>query len=286
MRFLLLGGDGRMEDCRARLSELGHTATFEKEGLPAPEEKAAEGPTAIVLPLPISRDGKSLHCPLSAGGEGPALGDVGRFLAHTLKKDPKQVRLFGGKVTEEFLSSLSPEGERLPLVDYEKEELFRARNARISAEGAIHALGERWELALFEVPMMILGSGHFASALASLLSGMGVPHSVFSRRRVKLPEIPVGTTLPLTALPAELGRFSVILNTVPVPLLDDGLLDRLRPGSLFLELSGAFPEAERERFLSRGIAYEALPGIPGRYAKASAGRLIADTVLSLTGGQA
>ncbi len=266
MRIALVGGDARMPYAARALAEADHEVTLSAHGETPLSPEALSHAEAVLLPMPLTRDGVHLHAPLS-----PLPVPLSPLFAML----PEGVPLLVGK-EDAVLRTLAG---RRPLLSYGTGETFWRRNSYTTAEGAISILLQRLPTTLSETPCLLLGSGHLACALLDLLSGLHAPVTVFARNTAPMPngERP----LSLSALPAEIGRFSVILNTVPVRLLDASLLRRAASGALLLELSSAPGVLDEGAVREAGITLITAPALPGRSAPATAGRTVADAVTAI-----
>lgn len=266
MRIALVGGDARMPHAARALADGGHEVMLSAHGEVPLSPEALSHAEAVLLPMPLSRDGVHLHAPLS-----PLPVPLSPLFAMV----PEQATLLAGK--EDAVIRTLAGGRRL--LCYGAGEEFWLRNSYATAEGAISILLQRLPTTLSETPCLLLGSGHLARALLDLLRGLHAPVTVFARNTAPMPsgERP----LSLGALAAEIGKFPVILNTVPVRLLDRSLLLRSASGTLLLELSAAPGVIEEGAAREAGITLVAAPALPGRSAPVSAGRAIADAVTAI-----
>lgn len=267
MRIAIVGGDARMPYAAAALREMGHEASIcaYRETPFSPSMLAAA--EAVLLPLPLSRDGVHLNAPTT---------DIATPLAAMARMLPDGVPLLCGHA-DGTLRAIA--GDR-PILAYGQDEGYLRQNAYITAEGAIAMLMAQLSASLADTPCLILGSGRLASALSDLLFGLHAPVTVLARRQGILlggGQMP----LPLSELLGLCGRFPVILNTVPAKLLSHTVLEAISPGTLLLELSSAPDVLDTEVAKRRGIEVLTAPGLPGRYAPKSAGQAIADTVAAL-----
>lgn len=189
-------------------------------------------------------------------------------LTGLLKQLGTGVKVFGG-----FLSRNELENYRC--FDLLSDELYLAQNARITAYCALQVAQERLKVTWDGCPVLITGGGRIAQCLAGLLKGLGAEVVVAVRREAQ-------QTM-FTALGYEgerlgfpdyiLGRFRVIFNTVPAPILSAQALKRCRPGCLKIELASTNGLEGEDIIIARGL--------PGVWAPESSGRLIARTVLRL-----
>ena len=266
MRIAAVGGDARTEHAAASLRGRGHEVTVSAYGeLPLSPAALAEA-EAVLLPHPLTRDGKHLFAPLSPL---PVLLDTLFSLL------PAGVLLLCGR-TDGLMATLSP---RHPLLPYGMREDYLLRNAAITAEGALSLLMARLPTALAETPCLVLGSGRLARALVADFVGLHAPVTAFARSTAPWPSYPA--PLPLSALPAEIGRFPILINTVPVRLLTPVLLSRAAGRAILLELSAVPDVIDPDEVRRAGLELITAPGLPGRYAPESAGRAIADAVTAI-----
>lgn len=266
MRIAIVGGDARMPYAARALAGAGHEVTLSAHGEVPLSPEALSHAEAVLLPMPLSRDGVHLHAPLSP---------LPVPLEPLFSMLPEDALLLAGK-EDAVLRTLA--GHR-PLLSYGTGEAFWRRNSYTTAEGAISILLGRLLTTLSETPCLLLGSGHLAVALLDLLLGLHTPVTVFARNTAPLP---FGIRpLPLSALPAEIGRFPVILNTVPVRLLDASLLRRAAAGALLLELSSVPAVLDEAAVREAGITLVSAPALPGRFAPDTAGRTVADAVTAI-----
>ena len=131
--FGLLGGDSRQAALAASLAQDGHSVfAWGLEGLPAipgvqnvtPEDVVTHA-SSILLPLPVSKDGRHLNAPFAAGSPPELDGAFWRSL-HGKK-------IFGGQLSR----VKTPCPEDLAAHDYAAREEFAIRNACLTAEGQL-----------------------------------------------------------------------------------------------------------------------------------------------------
>ena len=159
--------------------------------------------------------------------------------------------------------------------DLLKDEEYLARNARITAYCAIKEAQERMQVTWEGCPVLILGWGRIGKCLGQLLKALGAEVVVSVRQDAHRAILSaLGYEAEITGFPAYvLGRFRVIFNTAPSPLLSAQDLTHCRPGCLKIELSSTSGLECKDVILARGL--------PGRDAPESSGKLIAQTVLRL-----
>lgn len=265
MKISLVGGDARFLYTERALTLSGHTVFRMANGGLVLNEEALSESDAVILPLPVSRDGVHLYAK-----ESPAPLPLSCILPYIRP----MAKLFVGRADKELLPYLTGH----PFFEYGSDPIFLRRNSVLSARGALSLLRERGGGELPKGEYALVGNGHLAAALAEALLQNGVRFTAYARR----PEGSVGGVrpLPLSALLEGIGECSVLLNTVPAPLYHETMLSGAKRGLLLLELActkGIVDEAACHRF---GIDLLPAPALPLRYAKEEAGEAVASAVLS------
>lgn len=237
----------------------------------------------LLLPLPISRDGETVSCQPETAIRIPL-----KEIIEVMATSP-DIYLFGGRLPPDFLKALTERaGEAVTerVLDYYTLESIQIPNARITAEAAVMTAMEQTDTALLGSRMAVLGYGRIGQFLARLLLPLGVSVTVAARRVESLAHARGDgcDTLPLGGgddlLPLCRG-YDVIFNTIPAPVLGLGVIRRLEPRTLILDLAsapgGIAPEAIHAG--RPGLRILRAPSLPGRYAPAAAGQVLADALL-------
>ncbi len=299
-RFAVIGGDGRMTHLCERLSEEGHTVSvlgcgrecfstrkgFGEIRVCTTLEKTAEGADAVILPLPVSRDGVTVHCP-----RDPSCTVTLAAVADLLGRSPR-LTLFGGKLPPALWDAA---GEHptvaARMTDYYENEVLQLRNAYVTAEAAVMTAMELTDRTLRDTSVAVLGYGRIGKYLSRLLRAMGAAVTVCARREECLFEAAAEGCHPLLISPDDpvsglrpLCRdHAILFNTVPAHILDRELLLGLERNTLLIDLASApFGVCDgdvREATEQRGLRYLRAPSLPGSYAPRDAGRIIAECVL-------
>ena len=220
-----------------------------EKGIPMAQ---APGPevTHLLLPVPsFEPDGR-----IRGGG----------ILEHILADLPENITVIGGNLDHAGL-----EGYRK--IDLLRDGLYVAKNAAITADCAVRVAGQAMPVVFAECPMLVIGWGRIGKCLASLLKAMGADVTVAARKasdRQMLAALGYGAEDP--AAWHGVGRYRVVFNTAPVPVLDAA---RCRPDCIKIEL------ASKPGILGPDVI-QAL-GLPGKMAPESSGMLMAQTIIRL-----
>ena len=245
MKILTFGEDGRVNECAALLSreELGY-------------------PSVMLLPIPLTRDGKHLlgtDIPLS---ELPSRIDRGALVC-------------GYEIPHGIF-----EGAPCRVLDVSTDEAFLSENARLTAIGALGHILTTTARAPWDLSFGVVGYGRIGSALVRYLLFFGARVTVYSSRKEKrlaLGELSVESRAANYGEGAgELSDIDILINTAPAQLLS--LEDiRKNPGLRIIEL------ASGENF-PRDAAALRLMALPSRMYPESAGRAYYRSIMRMAGG--
>lgn len=180
---------------------------------------------------------------------------------------PEAVTVIGGNLDTPLLKNHSK-------IDLLKSSDYLAKNAAITADCALKIAAPMLKTAFRDTPVLILGWGRIGKCLTRLLAGAGFPVTVAARSpedRAILRALGY-EALTFPELPGQLGRFRLLYNTVPAPVLSAEELS-------FCENCIQVELASRSGLEGSNVVIAR--GLPGTYAPASSGRLIADTFFRL-----
>lgn len=255
------------------------------------DDRRSPAPLWLLLPLPASRDGETVNCPLEPEAHIP-LSEVAEAMLRL-----RHARLLGGCLPagfcRELKDRLGADAYGARVTDYYTLESIQIPNARITAEAAIMTAMELTDTALLGARVAVLGYGRIGQLLSRLLLPLGVSVTVAARREEALAYARMDGCKTLrmesaTSLHPLAQGYAVIFNTVPAPVIGQSLLELMDPETLILDLAsapggidplvaarlaGADP-ASRLRIIRA-------PSLPGRYAPTTAGNVLADALLPL-----
>lgn len=275
--FGILGGDRRQVYLAKSIAADGYPvyiSCLEKDGETSeltaaePEELAAKCGT-VILPLPVTRDGKYLNTALS--DRKIALNDD--FAAMFAGR-----RVYGGMM-EKLYGSSELWGSVCAYDYYTREELM-VGNAFLTAEGAIGAVINEYEGALNGSQCLVTGFGRIGKALCVALRGLGAQVDCCAR---KAKDLTAARALGCRALQyRELtGTYDIIFNTVPARVLAAQQLCRQNADTMIVELAsspGGVDLQAAERLKLRVLN---LPSLPGRMSPKTSGELIKEAVYNM-----
>ena len=263
--LLLMGGDGRMyytaeafaaDGCRVML-----WGQSEEEAVGSWTQVMAQA-DGVILPIPLTRDGKKLHAPNLKNP--PALTDVlamlrkGQFVA-------------AGKVPDWFAHKVRQKG--CALLDYGADDAYARGGALATAEGAIAMAITHTKEILAGSKAAVLGFGRIGKQLCRLLHAMGGQVTVLARKEDdRLYAQSMGyDSLPFENLKDGLEGQGMVFNTVPVRLMGSAEFARLNEDAIFFDLAPIYDGHEDARIIR-------CPSLPYRFSPKTAGRLVYGSV--------
>lgn len=176
--------------------------------------------------------------------------------------------VIGGKLDRRSF----PDCTRLDLLE---DEMYLAKNARLTAECALRILQEKLPGAILGCPILVIGWGRIGKCLARLLRSIGARVTVAARKPADLGMLAAlgYDAAAMDKMPELLPRMRVVVNTAPAPVLGEEAISRLPTNAVKLDLASA-----------RGLAGEDVlwaRGLPGKMLPEASGQLIAERVLTL-----
>ncbi len=274
----VVGGDMRQAKLAELLFDDGHTVhTWALEGteegpVRAPDLGEAALADCVILPLPAAGEGGRLNAPLSQ--ERPPLTQVLDALR------PGQV-VCAGKVGRELLDQAKERGLRL--VDYFTREELAVANAVPTAEGAIQIAMEELPVTIHGARVLVLGFGRLGKLLAHRLNALGARVSVAARKWADLAwaEAYGYGAEQIERLDGYLCGYDLVVNTVPVRVLDAERLADLRPGCLVIDLASKPGGVDFEAAVRQGVRAIWALSLPGKVAPVTSGKMIRDTIYNI-----
>lgn len=191
----------------------------------------------------------------------PSFPGGSRYITPLLASLPHSVVISGGNLDHPAVSGYTT-------VDFLKDPYYLAANAAITAKCALDLPRVLWK----DLPVLVIGWGRIGKCLMQNLTALGAGVTVAARKDADLAMIRAlgAKSVPVASLPGKLPAYRVIFNTVPEMILPDMVC---HPDCIPVELASR-PGMSGGHILNGR-------GLPGKYAPAESGRLIADTFMRL-----
>ncbi len=269
MKILVCGGDARQLYAAKALREDGFDIFYaltegESDDIPSFAEKIRAADAAL-LPLPVFRAG-FLNAPASS-----LRLDIGAAAA--LLRDARVV--IGGILPPALTQS--PEVRAVAFCDYYRDADFTLKNAELTAEGVLGLLIAHTPRAVRGASYLITGYGASGKAIARLLKTVGASVTVAARKKEARESARADgcAAIPFASPVSAAPQVGAVINTVPARVIGADALGALPSDALLLEISSAPFGIDFEAAAEKNLRVIKAPGIPGRVAADSAGRIIA-----------
>ncbi len=277
LNFWIIGGDPRQATLARALSEDGHTVhTYALERGVAPSLCAdslsgVSVADCVILPLPAA-DGDFLNAPLS---------DRRVSLSQVLDALQPGQLLCAGRVDPRLQEAA--EARQLHLIDYFSREELAIANAVPTSEGAIQIAMEELPITLHGARVLVIGAGRLGKVLCQQLKGLGANVSLAARKFSDLAWAQVwGCGAERSdQLSGWLCSYDLILNTVPVPILNREELGDLKPGCLIIDLASKPGGVDFAAASDLGVKVIWALSLPGKTAPVTAGLAIKTAIYNI-----
>lgn len=230
-------------------------------------ESALCGASAVVLPLPVTRDGKRINSPLYC--DEITLKEVDSLASPT-------ALFLGGMINQEDFEG------RWVHDYYDKEEL-QLLNTIPTAEGAIAIAMEALPTTVHGTKCLIMGLGRVGKTLALALRGLGAEVSVATRnpKEKAVCDILGIRVVEYSTLGECISGFGLIFNTVPAVLLTGELMQGIKDTTPIIDLATHPGGVDSTAAKGKNVIWAL--GLPGKVAPVTAGEYISKTVLGILG---
>ncbi|NMA51750.1 MAG: dipicolinate synthase subunit DpsA [Peptococcaceae bacterium] len=278
-KIAVMGGDARELVVVEELAAAG--AMVNVAGLPAKadsritvfqtQKECLLGIDALVLPSPgINEDG-FIYAPL-AGNPLPLNEQLVSFI-------PSNIPVFVGFARPKLVRLL--EQKDLRIYELMKNNDVAIYNSIPTAEGAVQRAMEMMPVTIHGCTAYVLGFGRTGITLARLLGAMGADTRVAARDKGALARIAVMNLkpVPFNQLSESLREADVIFNTVPSMVLTKDILENVSPEAIIIDIASVPGGTDFQTAEKLGIKAVLEPGLPGRVAPKTAGRILAKAIL-------
>lgn len=227
-----------------------------------------EKSNTIVSSIPLSQDGKNVS----------ALYSDFRINLEDLHDAIRGKRFIAGKLNDSIKSDLSIDS--YDILDIEEYAIL---NAIATAEGAIQIAMEEFPKTLHGSNILVMGFGRIGKVLAKMLQGIGANVYCEARKNEDLVYIKAYgyTPINLKDLDENLHQFDIIINNIPVQILDKIRLNLLKKDVLIIDLASKPGGIDFEYAKKQNIKTIWALGLPGKVAPLSAAEYIKTTLYNI-----
>lgn len=262
MYIYVLGTDKRTAYCAAYLKK-----TYGKDVILCDRKECIYRPDVLVLPYVSFKNGSFLN----TADINPA--------CEILDRAPRGSKLFAGMTYDGFEDECKQ--SEITLFDYFKNEELTRKNADLTAEGAVARVIKNTDSAISGMKITVTGFGRVARSCARVFEALGASVTVMARKRSAREDAQVcGYRAVDINDSSALESADVIINTVPSLVLAKDMLCTAKNCRYILDLASAPYGTDFEAARSMGINAETAPGLPAECAPETAGRFIAEYIIS------
>lgn len=275
-KFLIIGGDSRQLYMSEYLESIGYETDLyalpEKNKECKPNlKKAVKEADAIILPLPVTKDGKYIFSIV------PVKETLDEIIACLDSDKP----VFAGMISRGVKSRL--EKKNIRYFDYFDREDVTVMNTVPTAQGILKAMIDNIDYTIHSSKCAVFGYGRVARVTADVLKSIGADVTVCARKSgdITTAEICGMKGCRISDFRNIAHEYNIIINTVPSVIIDRNILSNLRPDCLIIDVASAPFGTDFAAAYDLGLNAMQCSSLPGKVAPKTAGKIIADGIINI-----
>ena len=229
-------------------------------------DEAISHSKVVVGPVPLSSDRKRLTSPFGRNSV-----EIEEFI-----KVLKGKYLIAGTINikEEL------DNNQIQYTDLLKREEFSVLNTIATAEGTIQIAMEETQRTVHGSNVLVMGFGRIGKVLAKMLDGIGAKVYCEARKNEDISWIKAYGYNPihLNNLDEYLGKFDIIINTIPFQILDGQKLDLVKKESVIIDLASNPGGVDRKAARDRNLKVIWALSLPAKVAPLTSAEFIKETL--------
>lgn len=229
-------------------------------------EEAVSYSKVVIGPVPLSSDRKRLSTPF--GRNNVNLEEFVEAL--------KGKYLIAGNIgIKEQLDN-----NNIQFTDLLKREEFSVLNTIATAEGTIQIAMEETQRTIHGSNVLVMGFGRIGKVLSKMLDGIGAKVYCEARKNEDISWIKAYGYNPihLNDLNEHLGKFDVIINTIPFQILDNERLDLVKKEVVIVDLASNPGGVDRKAAREKGLKVIWALSLPAKVAPLTSAEFIKETL--------
>lgn len=228
-------------------------------------EEIAEKSKIVISSIPLSSNGININMPFSE--QVLELAELEKILNEKI--------FIAGRIKDDLYERL----KNTQIIDLLKREELTVLNTIATAEGAIQVAMEETTRTLHGSNILIMGFGRISKVLSNMLKGIGANVYCETTKTVNTSWIKAYGYTPVlfSDLNDNLGKFDIIINTIPHIILDDSNLDYLKQDCVIIDVASNPGGVDKNAAKSRGIKLVWALSLPGKVAPTTSAEYIKDT---------
>ena len=229
-------------------------------------KEAVSHSKVVVGPIPLSSDRKNISAPFSRNNI-----NLEEFV-----EEIKGKHLIAGNIT--IKDKL--DANNIQCTDILKREEFTVLNTIATAEGTIQIAMEETQRTVHGTKTLVMGFGRVGKVLAKMLHGIGAEVYCEARKNEDIAWIKAYGYEPihLNDLNDNLGKFDIIINTIPFQILDKERLDLLKEDVVIIDLASNPGGVDRKAARDKNIKVIWALSLPGKVAPLTSAEFIKEAI--------
>ena len=231
-------------------------------------EEAVNASDIIIGPIPLSSNNVEINTPFS---------DV-KITLEELANNIEGKKFIAGSIKQDLYKYL--DNKTVEIIDLLNREELTVLNTISTAEGAIQIAMEESTRTIHGSNVLVLGFGRVGKILANMLNGIGANVYCEARKNVDLAWIKAYGYKPihLSEVNSELGKFDIIINTIPFLILDNNRLNYVKKDCTIIDLSSNPGGVDRYAARKKGLKVIWALSLPGKVAPVTSAEFIKETI--------
>ncbi len=228
-------------------------------------QEVVQKSNVIMSAIPLSQEGVSVTAPFSK-----VKVNLEELLPYLKGK-----KFIAGKLSEKLRTD--PDIQSYDMLEIEEYAIL---NAIATAEGAIQIAMEEFPKTLSGSNILVMGFGRIGKIVAKMLQGIGANVYCEARKNEDLAYIKAYgyTPIRLEDLDKTLSKFDIIINNIPVQILDKVKLNLVKKDVLIIDLASKPGGVDFEYAKQKEIKTIWALALPGKVAPVSAAEYIKTTL--------
>ena len=157
-----------------------------------------------------------------------------------------------------------------------EDEIFQARNARLTAEGTLNLILSHSFISLDRLKVLVIGFGRTGAATVGLLKDVGVLSITVATTASSRPALAFFNNV-IPAKDLNFAHYDIVINTVPQQIIDDKEILTFSPSAVYIDLASK-PALSLNFAKYLGLDADIYPALPAKTATISAAEAISDYV--------
>ncbi|GHH96573.1 dipicolinic acid synthetase subunit A [Neobacillus kokaensis] len=198
-----------------------------------------------------------------------------------LVKTPEHCTIYSG-ISNEFLNGIVKQSGRKLIQLFSRDDVA-IYNSIPTVEGTIMMAIQHTDFTIHGSNVTILGLGRCGMSIARAFHALGAKVKVGARKSEHLARITEMGLEPfqLSNIEKEVVATDILINTIPQPIVSAGVIAKLPPQTLIIDIASKPGGTDFRYAEKRGIKALLAPSLPGIVAPKTAGQILADVLTQL-----